>query len=240
MGNFLGKLFGGGGKNPADAGMPYLNRIGPMAQQNLQPWQQQGQQAQQQNQQQFSSMATNPADFLEQLRASYTPSGGYKFKQDQMEKAARGAAGAGGWGRSPAHQQQIAQLTKDLLSEDEGAYIDRLLGIQGTGLQGNEQIANRGYNAAGDLTNIQGSTLGSQGQLAYKGQENQNAAKAAAKQQLYQLLAAGAGFAVGGPAGAVVGNQVAGGSAQHAPVSNAQMYGKSLPGVGSPSWGGNY
>lgn len=234
---FLNSIFGGKGRNPADAAMPYMNQIAPMAKENLQPWQQQGQQAQQQNQQQFSSMASNPADFLAQLRATYSPSEGYKFKQQQMAKAMSGASAAGGFRGTESDQAAQANLVKGLLSEDEGAYLDRVLGIQGTGLQGNENIATRGYGAAGDLTNVLGSTYGQQGALAYKGQENKNATNQAFQKMMMQLLGAGVG-SFGGPAGAAIGANAAGGFSSNVP-SNNQQFGNNLPAVGKPWLGGS-
>ena len=193
---FLSGLFGGGkGRNPANAAMPYLNQIGPMAQQNLGPWAQQGQQAQQQNQGQYSSMVQDPNAFYAKLREGYSPSKGYQYRQDKYQKAAEGAAAAGGFRGTSADQASQAALVQGLLGEDEGAYLDRVMGLLQGGLQGNEHIANRGASAASDLTNVQGSTLGNQGQLAFKGQENQNAARQGFQKFLMQLLGGGAGAA---------------------------------------------
>lgn len=226
--SFLGSIFGSKSSNPANAAMPYLNQIAPMAQENLAPWQQQGQQAQQQNQQQYQKMASNPGDFLAELRASYSPSAGYKFREDQARKASQGAAAAGGRTSTTANEAAQAKLVKDLMGEDEAAYLDRVLGIQGTGLAGNEAIAGRGYGAAGDLTNVLGSTLGTQGALAYKGKEGQNAASQGLGKLLAQLAGGAIGFGLGGPvgaaAGAGIGGSLGGGS------SNAEQFGFGMGG----------
>lgn len=232
---FISSIFGGKGKNPADAAMPYLNQIAPMAQQNLGPWQQQGQQAQQQNAGQYQSMVENPADFYAKLRSSYTPSEGYKYRQNKYQKAAEGAAAAGGFRGTGADQAAQAALVQGLLGEDEGAYLDRLTGILGAGLQGNENIANRGYGAAGDLTNVIGSNMGAQATAAFKGQENQNAANQGFQKMLMQLLGGGAGALLGGPMGAVTGANVAGGNIPYptgaqpsGQPSNSQQFASSL------------
>lgn len=230
---FLNSIFGGGSKsNPANAAMPYLNQIPGMATQNLQPWQTAGMEAQNVNQGQYNRMAANPADFFNELRSSYTPSKGYQFRQEQMNKALRGSAAAGGRVGTESNQAAQAKLVQDLLSEDEGAYIDRLLGIQSTGLQGNENIAGRGFGAASDLTNVLGSTLGAQGALAYKGQENMNQAKSDRNKMLMQLFGAGLG-AFGGPAGMAVGSSLggslAGGGSQ---PTNTQQFGMNLFNMG--------
>lgn len=230
---FLSGLFGGGkGNNPANAAMPYLNQISPMAQKNLGPWQNQGQQAQTQNMGEYSKMVSNPADFLAQLRATYSPSEGYKFRQNKYQTAAEGAAAAGGFRGTSADQAAQASLVQGLLGEDEGAYLDRLTGILGAGLQGNEQIAGRGYGAASDLTNVVGSTLGNQGQLAFKGQENQNATRQGFQKMLMQLLGGGAGALLGGPMGAVTGANIAGGNIPYpssSAPSNSQQFALGIP-----------
>ena len=231
---FLSSIFGGSKSNPANAAMPYLNQIPGMANQNLGPWQTQGQEAQKNNQTQYNNMSNNPSDFLAELRASYSPSAGYKFREDQARKAAEGAAAAGGRTSTTANQAAQIKLVNDLMGEDEGAYLDRLLGITSAGLQGNENIANRGFGAAGDLTNIMGSNLGAQGSLAYKGQENKNASNNALFKMLAQLAAAGIGGAVGGPVGATIGANAAGGfgSNMSSNPGNDKQFGKGLPWLG--------
>lgn len=233
---FLSGLFGGGKKNnPANAAMPYLNQIGPMAQQNYAPAIQQGQAAANQNTGEYSKMVSDPSGFLESLRASYTPSEGYKFKQDKYSRAAEGVAAARGFRGTAADEAARADLVRGLLAEDEGAYLDRLTGILGAGLQGNELTANRGFNATGDLTNILGSTLGAQGTLAYKGQESQNATRQGFAKMLSQLLGGAAGAFMGGPMGAITGANVAGGNLPYpnaAPQSNQKQFGMGLPWLG--------
>lgn len=215
-------------KNPADAAMPYLNQIPGVAQENLGPWAQQGQQAQTQNQAQYSQMVNNPADFYAQLRATYSPSAGYKFKEEQARKAMEGSAAAGGRVSTTANQTAQAKLAKDLLSEDENAYIDRLLGIQGTGLQGNEFAAQRGFGASGDIANIMGTNLSQQAGLAYNQQQNENDRKNA----FLKLLFTGGGALLGGPAGAAIGSSLGsaytGSSSRNPGASNAMQFGQGL------------
>lgn len=229
---FLNSIFGGGkGKNPANAAMPYLNQVGPMAQQNLGPWQQQGQQAQQQNAGQYQKMTENPADFYASLRAGYSPTKGYEMRKDKYQTAMSGAAAAGGFRGGEQDQAAQAKLVQGLLSEDEGAYLDNIFKVLGMGTQGNENIANRGFNAASDLTNVQGNALGSQATAAFKGQENQNATKQGFQKFLMQLLGGGAGAFLGGPMGAITGANVAGGDI---PYPNANPGNDKTFGLGVP------
>jgi hypothetical protein len=220
----------GKGKNPANAAMPYLNQIAPMAQQNLGPWAQQGQQQAQQNQNTYSQMVSDPAAFHAQLRATYSPSEGYNFKRDNYLKAASGAAAAGGQRGSQADQEAQQRLVQGLLAEDEGQYLDYLYKNLQTGLQGNELGANRGLNASSDLTNVLGSTLGTQGQLAYRGQENKNMEKQNIIKLLAQLGFTAAGAAAGGPAGAQIGSQIGSSFGGGGNPSNSTQFGYGLGG----------
>jgi hypothetical protein len=235
--SFLSSIFGGGSKNnPANAAQPYLNKIEPLARENFNPYIEGGQAQMKQNQDIYSRMAGNPIGFLDELKASYTPSRGYQFKEDRYRKAAENAAAAGGSRGSPADVERQTRLVQGLLGEDEGAYLDRVLGIQGTGLQGNEFGANRAFQGSSDLTNILGSTYGQQGALAYKGQEAQNKTRQDFTKMLMQLLGGAAGFAVGGPMGAAVGANIGGGSMsypqQSAEPTNNQQFGKGIPWLG--------
>lgn len=234
---FLSSLFGGG-KNPANVAMPYLNQIDPMAKENLQPWQQQGQQAQQTNQGQYNKMALEPGGFLDELGKSYTTSKGYENKYNKAMSVAQNAAAAGGYAGTGANVEAQARLAKDLLGEDYESYIDRLLGVQQTGLQGNENIAGRGFQAAGDLTNILGTNASQKAGLAYKGQQSQNDQNA----QLRKMVMQGIGAALGSfggragmPAGSSLGGQLAGGSSGNSggwQPSNTQIFGQALYGMG--------
>lgn len=223
--------------------MDYLNQVPGVAQENLGPWAQQGQQAQMQNQGQYNQMVNNPGNFYEQLRSQYTPSSGYKFKEDNMLKLARANAASGGRGNTTANNADQLKLVKDLMAEDEGAYIDRLLGIQNTGLQGNEFAATRGFGAASDLNNTLNTNLTQQAGLAYKNQENENEKKNDWLRMLFTIgggaigaFGGPAGVAAGASAGSAIGNSLAGGGSKNSSASNAMQLGEKLP--NSWSWGG--
>ena len=226
---FFDSIFGGNKSNPANAAMPYLNQIPQVAQQNLGPWQQQGQQAQQQNQQQYSRMINDTPNYLQELRASYTPSGGYAFREEQARKAHRGMSSAQGRTSTPENEAALQDLIRQLSAQDEGQYLDRILGIQGMGLQGNENISNRGYGAAGDINSTLGNTLGAQASLAYKGQENKNAQRNELFKLLAQITGNGVGQLFGGGDNAKQAQTVTNNGQG---PSNAQQFGQGLPWLG--------
>src|SRR3954471_7701589 len=85
-----------GGKNPADAAMPYLNQIPGMAQQHLNPYIQRGETAYHAMQKPFEQMAQDPAGMLESLMGKYEPSKAYQVHRDEAMRAAANTAAAGG------------------------------------------------------------------------------------------------------------------------------------------------
>lgn len=170
----LQALFGGGGKNSASAAMPYLNQIPGAYQQHLGPYEQFGTNQLPILQKQYRNLLNNPGDFYNQLGAGYQQSPGYKFQTDQALGAANRAAAAGGMLGSPQEQQNIAGITNQLANQDFNQYLQQVLGIYGQGLGGLQGLANNGLsaatNTAGGLSNL----YGSQANLAYAGQNNQN------------------------------------------------------------------
>lgn len=240
----LSRLFGGGKRNnPANAAMPYLNQIAPMARQNLTPYIEQGQALGGPAANQYAQMVSNPAQFHNMLRATYNPSKGYESRFNRLSKIGESAAAAGGYTGTFADQDARMRLANSLLAEDENAYLDRLYGALGMGLSGAENAVNRGFGASSDLTNVLGSTLGAQGSLAFKGQENQNATRQEFMRYIMQALGAGAGAYFGGVPGAVAGGNAMGANAPYpsqTPNSTTQ-FGFALPPIGkSPLWGGNF
>lgn len=173
---FFSKLFGGSGGNPANAGMGYLNQIPGMAKGYLEPFIKRGAESQDFVTPFYSQMAKDPNAFMNAIMANYSPSQGYQFKQKELMRAMQNDAAQGGFAGTPYSQQQQAETTQGLLGNDMQQFLQNILGIQGYGLGGHQGIADRGYNASGDLVNILGSNLGQQAGLAFQGaaQRNQN------------------------------------------------------------------
>ena len=182
LGGF-GKAFGGGGggmggyqpgPNPAGAAMPYLDQIPGAVQPYYQPFIESGRAAEGMANPIYERMASNPNAFIENLMQGYTPSRGYQFKQREMERAMRNAAGHGGFVGTPYDQQQQAELIQGLLGQDMQQFLSNLFGAQGAGLEGLERRTGRGYEASRGYGDILGSNLLSQANNAYGGQLQQN------------------------------------------------------------------
>ncbi len=187
---FWNNLFGGG--NQEDP-MQYLNQIPQQTGQYLNPYIQQGQQAGSAAQGQYGQMAQNPMDFLNQIMAGYKPSQGYQYKQGVMGRDMANTAASGGFRGTNEDQRQRGELINALMGQDMQQYLQNVLGIQGTGLQGQELGAGRGFQASGDMANITGTNLSERAGLRMN-QENQRITD---RGNMMKMLASIAGAASG-------------------------------------------
>lgn len=163
-----------GGKNPADAASPYLDRIPGELQKYLDPYINRGNSAYDKFNPQLNDMTSDPAAFLEKISKDYQPSRSYQLKRDEALRAAGNSAAAGGMRGSLQDIEGESRLTDALMGEDMQQWLNNVLGIQGRGIQGQQHLYDTGYDASkglsGDLANI----LGTQAQLAFQGQNQKN------------------------------------------------------------------
>jgi hypothetical protein len=185
-------LFGGGNKNPADAGMSYLNQIPGALQPYYQPWINGGQNAMNQTQGVYGQMTQDPNAYYDKIASGYKQSPGYQARLQAGLQATGNAAAAGGMAGSNQHQFEAAEKANDIQGQDFQNYLNQVLGINNTGLQGNENALNRGYNASTGYGNALGTNLAQQGGLAFQGQAGENSKN----QSGWENLFSGAGAAL--------------------------------------------
>jgi hypothetical protein len=201
------KLAGAFGyKNPADAAMPYLEQIPGAISGYYDPYIQAGQQALPQLQQQLAALLSSPGQVLGGIGADFQQSPGYEFSVNQQVDAAKRAAAAGGMGGSPAAQWDAMQRAEQLAGTDYYNYLDRALGLYGTGLSGTQGLSTQGLQAGQSFADQLASVLGSQAQLAYSGQQGQNQAAGGILGGLGSI----GGAIAGGPIGAAIGSKIFG------------------------------
>ena len=144
----LGALFGLGGEQESFGGgtpQSYLGQVPDILKKYFAPYQ---------------GLVEDPTAKLGEIGSHYTQSPGYHFALQQAMQGIGSAAAAGGMAGSPQQQQQAAGAAQGLASQDYGNYMQRALGLYGTGLTG--------YRGLGeDLA----SNLMSQSQLAQLQQE---------------------------------------------------------------------
>jgi|SRR5882757_7900487 len=182
--SWLSSLFHGG-KNPANAGMSYLNQIPGVGHNAYDDYINQGKQAGGQLSEQYQKLFSDPQGFLSELQSGYKPSDAYKYKSGELQKGLGAAAASGGLAGSAYHQQQYGEEADKLLSGDMQQYLQNALGIYDRGISGEQGIADKGFQASGSLADLLGGGLTNQANMAYKGVESQNQGK----QKLMQLLA---------------------------------------------------
>lgn len=180
LGRFLGGATGVSGlgpmgENPANVAMPYLNQISGVGKQYYDPYISEGRNASNISNPIYERMASDPTEFINALMRGYKPSEGYRYKEDRLGRAISNTAAAGGFRGTPFEQEQQGQMISGLLGEDMQQFLQNILGVQGAGLQGEENRIGRGFQASGNLADYIGSNLGQQAGLAYQGQAGQNA-----------------------------------------------------------------
>ena len=174
LGAGLGSMFGGNGPNPYDKAAQFYNQIPGKVQPFYQPYMQAGQNALGQLQGQYGSLVNDPNATLNKIGAGYQKSPGYDWQLNQGMNAASNAAAAGGLAGSPQHQQQAATMAEGLANQDYYNYLNKALGLYGTGLQGLGGLNTMGFNANEGMAGVIGNALAQQGGLAYQGQLAQN------------------------------------------------------------------
>jgi len=182
-----------GGKNPADAAMPYLNQIPGQASPYLDPFFQAGKGALNPLQEQYKNLLGDPGGFMNKIGGSYQQSPGFKSAMEQALTAGNHAAAAGGMAGTPQSQFQQMQMATGLANQDYNNWMQNALGLYGQGLTGEQGMAGMGQQAGQSLSDLISQTLAQQGNLAFQGsrQQNQN------KNDLWGNIFKGAGSLFG-------------------------------------------
>jgi hypothetical protein len=173
----LASMFGGGGedfKNPADAARPYLDKIPGALSPYYQPYMDRGKKAGDQLEGQYGEMTNDPGGLYNRLGQGYQQSPGYQFKLHQALMAGDNAAAAGGMAGSNQHQFQNQGTAEGLAKQDYGNYMKNIMGIYGSGIQGEQGFNNQGFQASTDMGTNVGNALYSQANLAAQGANQQN------------------------------------------------------------------
>ena len=213
--SWLGDFFSGG-KDPYKAAAPYLDQIPGQAHQSFDPYIAQGKTADTDLWARFSDMLNNPNKLYDKMAEGYKPSDDYQFKSKEMSQNLSNAAAAGGISGTPYHQEQQGKLTDELLSGDRNDYLQKIMGIFNTGLQGEQGVSNRGWDANKTLTDFLTQALEEKGQLAFKGTDLQNQNRSALVNNFLKYISGGAGAVAQGMGGAGGGMGGGGGAAMAA------------------------
>lgn len=171
--SWFSNLFGGG-KNPADAAMPYLNQIPGQTQKYQQPFFEAGRSQIPGLQEQYTQLLNEPGSKINKIGESFKESPGFKFAMQQALQGANHAAAAGGMAGSPQHEQQNMQLATDLGNQEYNNWMKNALGLYGQGLQGSQGMFSQGAQTGQSMADMIAQTLAQQGNLAFNGQQQKN------------------------------------------------------------------
>lgn len=194
-----------GGKNPADAAMPYLNQIPGQTQQYQQPYFDAGKNQLPGLQDQYSQLMNDPGGRMNKIGEGFQQSPGFQFAMDQAMQGGNHAAAAGGMAGSPQHEQQNMQMATNLGNQDYNNWMQNALGMYGQGLQGSQGMANQGQQAGQSMADMIAQTLAQQANLQFQGQRQQNQNKNDMWGNAMKLGGAALGGFAGGPWGAFAG-----------------------------------
>lgn len=156
--------FGLGGYNQGH----YLNKIEPMEHENYDPYIQRGQRAGGILEDQFGRMSQDPTGYIDDIMGNYRNTPGFQQRLGEALKAARSSAAAGGRAGTIESIGQQAQLEDRLLGQDMQQYLDNVLGVQRTGLSGEQGLYGTGFNATQNLTGDLSNLYGTQEQLGFQ------------------------------------------------------------------------
>lgn len=198
--------FFSGGKNPADAAMPYLDKIPGMEHQAYDPYIGYGKDAASILNPQYAAMGKDPVAFLENIMKGYQPSKSYQLKEEEASRAAGNTAAAGGMRGSLSDIKNQARIADSLLGEDMQQWLNNVMGIQKEGMGGLSHLFDTGFDATKGLTGDLANVLGTQASLAFQGQANQNQSRNDLISGLLKALGGVAGFQL--PGGGTIGGNL--------------------------------
>lgn len=183
-GGIAGGLLGGftGNSDPTKKANKYLDQIPDEMRKYLQPYIDAGMLSLDNLRgisSQYEKMYQDPNAIISGIAEGYTQSPGYQWRFNQGENAINNAAAAGGMAGTAQHQQQAGELATNLASQDFNDFMNRALGVYGSGLTGRtgieQDIFGKGYGASGDLAASLANVLKAKAGLSYQGAAGQNA-----------------------------------------------------------------
>lgn len=147
----------------------------------------------------YTGAGQDPGQHVMNQQAQFQESPGYRFMMDNALKGARNSAAGAGMSGTYSDQMDQGDLAAMLQSKYMQDWVNNLNRVEDRGLS-----ASNSY--AGDMGNL----FGTQGNMAYGAAQQKNSDSRAQGAALLQALLGGAGFALGGPAGASIGSGLGG------------------------------
>jgi hypothetical protein len=220
----MNDVFGGSYDNPADSAQPYLDKIPGYIDKYMDPYINMGQQAGNVAQEQYAKLASNPAAYYQDIYSGYNQSPSYQYQSDQMSKAAENSAAAGGYAGTEADYSKQMEINNALMDQDFSKYMNYIMQLQNTGLQGEQQMYNTGYGASTQALNGMTGYANNSANNQFQGTQAENQMSNAMLSMLMQgggMLAGGMMGGGSGMLGAGAGWQLAAPSSDASPTWSA-------------------
>jgi hypothetical protein len=130
---------------------------------------------------------------MDDIMKNYSLSPGATYERDQLGKGIGNTAAAGGFAGTPEHERAYGEMADKIMSGDMQQYLSNALGIYNTGLTGNENFFNKGYDASSSLADLIGGSFGSQAGLGFQAANQSNTDRQALLNALTKALTTGGG-----------------------------------------------
>lgn len=205
IGGGLYNIFGPGPGIAKEANK-YMNQIPGAMRPYYQPYMEAGKTALGDLMGQYGQLTGSTGDVYNKLAGGYQQSPGYQSALNEAMRAVGNQAAAAGMAGSPAAQVSAAEYSGKLAQQDFGDYMNRMMGLYNTGLQGMSGINQMGYGASTDYANMLGSILGQQGQYGAMEKAMRNQQRGQGIGQLF----GGLGSLFAGPLGGFFGKMMGG------------------------------
>lgn len=186
-----------GGKNPAEAGRGYMERIPGYGREAYEPFIGEGRKA-------YESLSPEYLKYLKEAPGSvsadiesYEPSGYYQKLLPHLQAAMEGAAIQGGYVGTPYDEERRADMVRSLMGQDIGEYLDRLERRRTFGATGLEAATGRGFHSAGSMADFLGTSDLNRANMEVAGKSQQQANKNAFMGDLIKALSMGFGSFAG-------------------------------------------
>lgn len=178
IGGGLGTAFGGiaglMGKDPYKDAINQLKQSEGTYSKYYNPYLNRGEDASQSLHEMYKNLLGNPGDQYNKLAQGYQQSPGYQFALNQALQASGNEAAAGGMSGSPMAQQQAMGVAQGMASKDFQDYMNRVTGLFGAGLSGQQDESKMGWDASKSLADNLVSLQQQQAKLGIEQQQNKS------------------------------------------------------------------
>lgn len=144
----------------------------------------------------YSDMLS-PTSFIDNIMKNYSMSKGAQYQKDQLSRGIGSTAAAGGYAGTPEHMREFGEMADKIMSGDMQQYLQNALNVMRTGMGGEQDFYNKGYDSTRTLADLIGNTLSSQAGLSFQNANQQNAQRDAFFNALIKALSSGAGASLG-------------------------------------------